>query len=207
MPLKHSPVVPRKSARVQGQPPRQASPKIIKHFTITREQTPATSHGKSPHPLPGVRKHPVAPSFNCSNTEEFNSSLFNIGKIDTPPDSQMAENGNNLLLNPIGGLENVEALLRAPNNVPQLTLPSYSGMDHEDPKKDLTRCEVCFEPARFPHLSRIKTAASGLQGEAGKWWACYQPFDYAWDEFEDLYCISIQYDCPVVLSRLNAQLY
>lgn len=147
--MKHSPIVP----RLQGQPTSRESPKITNISTPIQELTPVPTYGNSPSTLPGVTKHPVAPNFDRSSSDEFNSSLFNLGIIDPPPADDMAENRNNPLPNPLGGLDTLEALLRALNDAPRVPLPTYAGVDHEDPNKFLTDCEEYFASARIPNAA------------------------------------------------------
>lgn len=91
------------------------------------------------------------------------------------------------------------------NPVPRPPLPTYRGADHEDPKRFILKCNDYFQTTHTSETLKTTTASSGLQGDAAKWWVCYQLLDFEWDKFQEL--LLNQYDSPAVLSRLNAQLF
>ena len=101
--------------------------------------------------------------------------------------------------------QNFEALFRALNLQPPIPLPSYEGADHEDPQRFVRQCEEYFAHTHTPPASRTSTAATGLRGDAERWWSCYSPLDFDWERFQEL--LYNRYNSPAVISRLNAQLF
>ena len=101
--------------------------------------------------------------------------------------------------------QNFEALFRALNLQPPIPLPSYEGADHEDPQRFVRQCEEYFAHTHTPPASHTRTAATGLRGDAERWWSCYSPLDFDWERFQEL--LYNRYNSPAVISRLNAQLF
>ena len=103
------------------------------------------------------------------------------------------------------GFYQLEALLRALNVAPQVPLPTYSRIDHESPNVFIAECEQYFVSSRTRNATRTRTAATGLRGNAEKWWSCYSSLNFDWEKFQEL--LLGHFNSTAVLSRLNAALF
>ena len=106
---------------------------------------------------------------------------------------------------PAGPNQNLDLLLQALNLAPPVQLPLYSGLDLEDPRKFLTRCQIHFRDAHVHPNAYTRTAITALRGEAEKWWTCYEALEFDWDTFQNL--LLCRFDNAAILSRLHAQLF
>ena len=96
------------------------------------------------------------------------------------------------------------ALLTTPR--PQLPeLPTYGGLDHENPETYIVGCQAFFTAHNVPADYQVPVATRGLRGDAEKWWQPYRflPFTFA------RYCelLRARFNNASILGRLQSDLY
>ncbi|CAB0039647.1 unnamed protein product [Trichogramma brassicae] len=65
-------------------------------------------------------------------------------------------------------------------------VPTFSGLDHEDPDKYLEKCQAFITGQRLQAEQQVPTLQEGLQGEAKKWWLPYQIMELDYERYSQL---------------------
>ena len=100
-------------------------------------------------------------------------------------------------------MEIVELLLRTLSH--RQPLPEFFGMEHEDPRVYLQRCDTFLTASFIQRDLRLTNIEKGLKGEALKWWEGYRGLNFEYEQFQEL--LLAKYDNHVVRNNLLAQLY
>ena len=104
----------------------------------------------------------------------------------------------------VATLADLTAIIRA-IRAPPPPLPTFSGLDHEDPHTFLRDCEENFAQSATESSQWTRLAGGALKDAAGKWWEVYKSLSLTWKKFREV--MIHRFANTSSLMRLHAQLY
>ncbi|CAB0044010.1 unnamed protein product [Trichogramma brassicae] len=103
--------------------------------------------------------------------------------------------------NPLGNWEEfARALLNTRPAVPQ-----FHGLDFEDPKKYVDKCNVYVQTYNLAEAEKVPTLQEGLLGEAKEWWMFYTVMELDYEKYKSL--VRSRWDSPSARTALLTKLY
>ncbi|KAL7290469.1 hypothetical protein TKK_0016157 [Trichogramma kaykai] len=175
----------------------------------SRKHHRAAASCEEDSPLLGVL-NPVAPTENQQSLEE--TGLNNEQQqIKNRPQQQVGNleelalgsslQQERIMNNPLGNWEEfARALLNTRPAVPQ-----FHGLDFEDPKKYVKKCDVYAQTYNLAEAEKVPTLQKGLLGEAKEWWMCYTAMEVDYEKYKSL--VRSRWDSPSIRTALLTKLY
>ncbi|KAL7304680.1 hypothetical protein TKK_0002923 [Trichogramma kaykai] len=103
--------------------------------------------------------------------------------------------------NPLGNWEEfARALLNTRPAVPQ-----FHGLDFEDPKKYVEKCDVYAQTYNLVEAEKVPTLQEELLGEAKEWWICYTAMEVDYEKYKSL--VRSRWDSPSIRTALLTKLH
>lgn len=96
------------------------------------------------------------------------------------------------------------ALIRA-LRTPDVPLPTFTGMDHEDPEEFLDQCEYYFTEAAIQPTLWSRMVNKSLTGKASKWYEAYRNLSLPWAKFRTL--LTQHFAGASAVNKLHIKLY
>ena len=69
---------------------------------------------------------------------------------------------------------------------PEVPLPTFTGLDNEEPNAFLNECEEFFRQAAIDPSQWTRMINKSLKEPASKWWEVYKSLNLLWAKFRDM---------------------
>lgn len=88
---------------------------------------------------------------------------------------------------------------------PNVPVPTFSGLDHEDPEVFLDQCETCFTEASIEPTLWSRMVHKSLTDRASKWYEVYRNLSLPWAKFRNM--LMQHFAGITALNKLQVKLY